>query len=93
MRCELCEREILPGDESSHHLIPRSRGGEYGDTAILHSICHKQIHALFRDKDLERRYNTMDKLKEQPDVDRFVNWIGRKDPCFNMKIRIANRKR
>jgi hypothetical protein len=93
MKCELCEREILSGDESSHHLTPKSRGGEDGPCAVFHDVCHKQIHALFRDKDLERRYNTVSKLKDQPDVKRFVEWIRKKDPGFNMKIRIANRKR
>lgn len=30
-----------------HHLVPRARGGRLDPTAILCSICHPQIHALF----------------------------------------------
>lgn len=93
MKCALCGREILSGDESAHHLVPRSRGGEGGPVVIFHNVCHKQIHALFIDKDLEKRYNTVDKLGDHPDVKRFIDWIRKKDLGFNMKIRIANRKR
>jgi len=90
MKCELCGREILAGKESSHHLIPKCRDGKYGPVAILHEICHKQIHALFDEKMLSKHYNTIEKLKARPDIVRFIKWIRKKDPGFNIKARRAD---
>lgn len=87
MKCELCGREISKGDESKHHLIPKCMGGVKGDTAILHEICHKQIHALFTDRQLARVYNTMEKLKGNHDIQRFVRWVRKKPLGFNIRAK------
>lgn len=93
MLCALCKREILDGGISEHHLIPRSRGGEHGFKVPLHIVCHKQIHALFGDRELELFYNTVAKLQEQRDVERFVKWVCKKDPGFDIKVRIRRKNR
>jgi len=93
MNCELCGREIMAGDESKHHLIPKSNGGAYSPTAILHSVCHKQIHALFDNKRLSEQYNTMTKLKMHKDIKRFIKWVQKKPINFNPKMRISRKKR
>ena len=91
--CELCDREILPQDESEHHLIPKERDGNSGSTSILHEICHRQIHALFSNKELELLYNTIGKLKKQSDINRFIKWVRKKPVDFNVKTRIRRKRR
>lgn len=93
MICELCERVIPEGLVSKHHLKPVSCGGKKGPKASLHSICHKQIHALFSESTLSVMYNTISALKNQSDVCRFLRWIKDKPPEFNAKIRVSRRKR
>jgi hypothetical protein len=93
MICELCNREILFGDESEHHLIPKSRGGPHRQTIVLHTICHKQLHALFGDRELEILYNTIENLKAHRDVKRFIKWIHRKPLGFNVKTRVSRKNR
>jgi hypothetical protein len=93
MECELCNRDILPGDESEHHLVPKSRGGSRGNKAMLHTVCHKQLHALFGDRELEILYNTIENLKAHRDVKRFIKWIHRKPLGFNVKTRISRKNR
>lgn len=88
MKCELCGREILKSEESKHHLIPKCMGGNKGEVVILHEACHKQIHALFTDRQLYKIYNTINKLKNQRDVRRFVRWISKKPLGFDIKIKI-----
>lgn len=88
MKCELCGREILKSEESKHHLIPKCMGGNKDEVVILHEICHKQIHALFTDRQLSKVYNTMDKLKDHYDVQRFIKWIGKKPLGFNIKVKV-----
>ena len=93
MQCKLCKRQILIGNESKHHLVPKSRGGSYGPTATLHEICHKQIHALFSDRELAILYNDINSLKDHRDVKRFIKWISKKPLEFNVKIRIRRKNR
>lgn len=93
MICELCERVIIPNTESKHHLVPKSRGGASDNFVYLHEICHKQIHALFTEKQLDREYNTISKLKEHKDVQRFVAWVFKKPLEFNRKLRMRKKNR
>ncbi len=91
MICELCNRKILTGDESNHHLVPKSRGGRNGGIVMLHEVCHKQVHALFTDRQLSNTYNTVEKLKDHHDIQRFVKWVRRKPLNFNVKIRMRKK--
>lgn len=93
MKCELCNRSILPVDESTHHLVPKSRGGVNGFIATLHGVCHRQIHALFGEQELDMLYNSIKSLKEHRDIKRFVEWISKKDPGFTAKTHIKKRHR
>jgi hypothetical protein len=80
-KCKLCEIEELV--LTSHHLIPRARhnkkvvrdlGDERRKTADTCRPCHKQLHALFTEKELEREYNTIEKLKAHPGVQKWIEW-------------------
>lgn len=93
MNCELCGREIPAGYESKHHCIPKSNGGLRTATAVLHSVCHKQIHALFTNRELEMFYNTISKLKAHRDVKRFIKWVSKKPVNFNLKTKIRKKSR
>jgi len=93
MECELCGREIMKGYESVHHLIPKSNGGAHKSTAVLHLVCHKQIHALFTNQELCTLYNTISKLKSHRDVKRFIKWVSRKPINFDSKTRIRRKNR
>ncbi len=42
------------------------------------SACHRQIHKTFTEKELEQEYNTIESLRAQPEIDKFVKWIERK---------------
>ncbi len=93
MICELCGRMILPEKGTKHHLVPKSEGGRYWDYIHLHEICHKQIHALFNEKQLANNYNTISKLKEHKDIIRFIKWVSKKPLSFNSKIRVRRKNR
>lgn len=73
MICVLCDRPIIEGTESNHHLIPKQYFGN--EKYPIHSICHKQIHHLFSNEVLAKNLNTIDKLRNQHNVKRFINWV------------------
>jgi hypothetical protein len=79
--CALCDRRIPMRLRDAHHLIPKSRGGT--DTVFMHRACHKQIHALFTETELARKYFTIKALQEHPEVARFIDWVKDKPAEFN----------
>lgn len=59
--CELCKREDVP-KVTEHHLDPREEWGKNGEVACLCESWHKQIHALYTNKELAIRLNTLDRI-------------------------------
>ena len=78
--CPVCGREIPESQLDAHHLVPKSRGGR--ETEYLHRICHRQIHALFTEAELAKRYSTVEAILDHPEMQKFVTWVKRKPPDF-----------
>ena len=87
--CELCGRNTVPLTE--HHLIPRARHNKQlkkkydkeflNKVAMLCRACHSQIHDLFTEKELERKYSTIALLKADQRVIDWIEWV-RKRPTW-----------
>ncbi|MDX1400632.1 MAG: HNH endonuclease [Kiloniellales bacterium] len=95
--CPLCARPIPSGEGSRHHLVPkrfkslnRLNGCEI---VTLHRICHRKIHSLFTDKDLAKKYNTIEALKSDREVSSFIEWLASKPPAFYSPTATSDRKR
>lgn len=79
--CPLCKRELVDGPSvNEHHMIPRSRRGR--ETVRMHRICHNKIHSVFSEKELARYYHTAERLLENEEIRRFVEWVQKKDPAY-----------
>lgn len=91
MYCELCEREM--DKLTVHHLIPRQKTKRQkidpGPTINICSACHKQIHTLFDNTRLAVELNSIERLKNEPQMQKFLSWVRKQNP--NKKIRV-NRK-
>lgn len=75
--CPLCGRALLPGPTvDEHHLLPRSHGGTA--TVALHRICHQAIHATLSEQELARDFQTIEALRQQPALARFIAWVRRR---------------
>jgi hypothetical protein len=72
---------------NQHHLVPRSRKGR--ETIALHRICHSAIRAAISEKELARRYNTIEQLRAHPQLSRFITWVRSKPPEFWVRTRRA----
>ncbi|MGB3512563.1 MAG: HNH endonuclease [Microcoleaceae cyanobacterium] len=92
MECELCEREMER--LTVHHLIPRQntkrKKADPGPTINICSACHRQIHTFFENKHLAEELNTIDKLKNEPKMQKFLLWVKKQNP--NKRIQV-NRQR
>lgn len=78
--CPLCERSIPKSQRDEHHLIPKSHGGR--QTAVLHRICHRQIHAVYTETELARQYYSIELLKLQENMVGFIEWVRLKPDDF-----------
>jgi hypothetical protein len=87
--CPMCERSIPPSQQDAHHLVPKSHGGL--QTAVLHRICHRQIHALFTETELARQYATVEALQQHEAMARFIRWVQTKPDAFFEKSRKSQR--
>ncbi|WP_261989932.1 HNH endonuclease [Hymenobacter sp. BT190] len=84
-RCGLCEREVQ--QTSRHHLVPREEGGRHGPVVELCQPCHSTVHLLLDNKELARRYNTIERLREAEELQKYLHWVRR-----SRVERISNRR-
>jgi len=82
--CVLCGRPLGARVEQ-HHLVPKSRGGT--ETAPIHPICHRAIHAAIPNAALERDYADPERLRDHPEIARFIGWVRGKPPDFHAATR------
>ena len=91
-KCPLCDRVLIEGPSvNAHHLVPRSLRGRV--TVKMHRICHAKIHSVFSERELALYYHTCQRLLENHDIRKFVDWVQRKDPAYYDRHRSAARRR
>ncbi len=74
--CPLCGREMVVGASlNEHHLVPRSYGGT--ERHVMHRSCHQKIHSVFSEAELAYIYNTFEKLREHPEMVKFIKWVSK----------------
>lgn len=81
--CELCHRENVV--LTKHHLLPREEGGKEEHIAYICEACHKHIHALYTNRELAIRLNTIKDLQEDEKIAKYLKFI-RKQPS-SKKVR------
>ena len=93
--CALCGRHAFR--MSRHHLVPRSRlkrhkrveRKEINKDNILDLCrpCHSHIHTVFSETELNKKYFTLEAIREHLDIIKFVNWIKTKPEDFRPTVR------
>jgi len=68
--------------------VPREEGGKHGPTADLCQPCHSSIHLLLPNRDLARRYATIEALRAAEELQTYLHWIRR-----SRVERISNRRK
>lgn len=73
--CGLCQRQVR--HVSRHHLVPREEGGRHGPTVDLCQPCHSTVHLLLSNRELARRYATVEALQQAEELQKYLHWIRR----------------
>ena len=90
--CPICNRPMYKGSSvDKHHFIPLSRGGKSKDD--IHKICHRKLHSVFSNKELELLYSTAEACIEHPDIKLFIKWVSKKDPEYYDSSKNTNNKK
>jgi len=91
-QCPICDRDMWKGSTiDKHHMVPKSRGGK--ETEYLHKICHRKIHSIWTEKELEKEFNNAEKIKEHEEMKKFIKWVRKKEPDFYDKTENHKRKK
>jgi len=100
MICVLCKRDV--SKISEHHLIPKSKSKnkkvrkmfskEHIKKKIgICNLCHNNIHMVLTEKELAFEYNTLEKLREHPDMAKFIKWIENKPDGIKISFSLKNK--
>lgn len=93
MICPLCDRVMDEMDADEHHLVPRQHGGRKHPTVMLHRFCHTKIHSVLTNKELAKRFYTIEALRTHPEIATFIEWVRNKPSSFYMKNSLSNDRR
>lgn len=78
---------------TQHHLLPRERGGTAEHTVPLCRPCHGHVHATYDNHTLARAFATIDALRRDPQIARFVKFIRKQDVGARFSSRTSRSKR
>jgi hypothetical protein len=88
MKCELCERDVTR--LTAHHLIPKQavkrKQADSGPTVDICSACHRQIHRLFDNKHLAKELNSVEALRNEPQMAKFLAWARKQKPDKRIQV-------
>lgn len=90
--CELCRRNNLP-KITEHHLTPREEGGANMPVAWLCVDCHKQIHALYDNRELAVRLNTLEALESDEKIEKYLKYIRKQPASKNINVKKSHNVR
>ena len=84
MNCPICKRLVPDNCQERHHLKPRTKGKLGKETVTVCLSCGDQLHKLFSLKELDRDYNTVEKIVANEKVQKWVAWISKKPLEFSI---------
>ena len=88
--CALCRHQYDRRELTRHHVVPKSRGGT--DIELLCPLCHKQVHALFTERELEEHYGTLDKLESAEPLQPFLRFVRKRKPTKSITVKSSRTK-
>jgi hypothetical protein len=92
-KCELCHRRVPSRLTNVHHLVPRSKGGGPEEEATLCKMCHSFLHATFTNHTLAAAFPTLESLRQDPEVRKFLKWVRKQKPHRKLKTDRREEKR
>jgi len=90
IECPICTRDTPACYQERHHLVPRAKKGKI--TIRICCNCGDMLHKLFTNKELAKKFNTLEKILAQPEVQKWIAWVKNKPDDFSICMK-AKKKR
>lgn len=90
-KCALCDRE--PISLTRHHLLPREEGGKEEHISMICEACHKQIHALYTNRELAIRLSTIEALQQDEKISKYLKFIRKQPVTKKVRSRKSRERR
>jgi 5-methylcytosine-specific restriction protein A len=90
--CNLCERPFTRRGLTKHHCLPRAKGGKSEHVELLCPQCHGMVHATFTNTTLAALYPTIAKLREAPELEKYLRWVKKQPSSRRKRNRPRRRK-
>ena len=87
--CPICRRDTPADSQEKHHLVPKAKQGKI--TILLCRSCGDMLHQIFTNKELAKKYNTLETILADERVQKWAEWIKKKPDDFT--ICMARKKR
>lgn len=84
-KCELCERDNI--FLTKHHLLPRDEGGREEHISYICQDCHRQIHALYTNRELAIRLNSIERLRDDEKIAKYLKFIKKQPSSKKARIK------
>ncbi|MEZ6066309.1 MAG: HNH endonuclease signature motif containing protein [Planctomycetaceae bacterium] len=88
--CSICLHDFERRELTKHHLIPKCCKGR--ETVLVCRNCHRQIHAIFTEKELEREFGTLESLLSAERLQGWIEWSRRRKTLGRLPVRPAKRR-
>lgn len=89
--CPLCGRDMIAGPSVEyHHPVPKSLKGR--KTVPLHAVCHRMVHKIFHERELQELAGDLHVLKSHPEMQTFIRWVRKKPETFVDQPRTRGRR-
>ena len=82
MICSVCKREVEDIYLEKHHLIPKCKKGK--ETIDVCGDCADALHQFMSIKEMQKKYNTLDRILEHPKVQNWIEWIHKRPNILNV---------
>lgn len=90
-KCELCHRQDIV--LTKHHLLPREEGGKEEHIANICEDCHKHIHALYTNKELAVRLDSIEALQADEKISKYLKFIRKQPASKKVKTKKSKERR
>jgi hypothetical protein len=80
--CPICNRLTPEKFIEKHHLVPKAKKGKKVEEVCVN--CGDMVHKVFSLKELEREYNTIEKINSHQEIKKWVQWIQNKPDDFSV---------
>ena len=74
-------------------MVPKAEGGRFGPRAKLCATCHRQLHAMFTESTLARELDSIDAIRRNPEMRKYLKWASKQKGGASFRVRRANERR